>query len=152
MVHFEKQRSVVSSQPNGAQGMLAAAVQAPPLHTLASPTAVPSAWQRPVAHTVPSGWLRQAPLPSHRPSGPQVAAGCDGHWLGSTGASPSGTGEQVPIRPGTLQAWQVPVQALLQQTPSTQLPLPHSSWQPQASPMPIFIMGARVQAPTAGRT
>ena len=143
---------MVSSQANGAQGMLAAAVQLPPLHTLASTTAVPSAWQRPVAHTVPSGWLRQAPLPSHSPSGPQVAEGCDGHWPGSTGASPSGTGEQVPIRPGTLQAWQVPRQALLQQTPSTHLPLPHSSWQPQAWPLSFLPAGGLAQGPTEGRT
>jgi hypothetical protein len=43
VVQREWQRSVVSSQANGAQGMLAAAVQLPPLQTLASATAAPSA-------------------------------------------------------------------------------------------------------------
>jgi hypothetical protein len=35
------------------------------------------------------------------------------------------TTEQVPAEPATLQASQAPAQAVLQQTPSTQLPEPH---------------------------
>ena len=41
---------------------------------------------------------------------------------------------QVPTEPARLQAWQVCVQALLQQTPSTQLPVAHSDASLQAAP------------------
>jgi hypothetical protein len=43
LAHREWQRSVAASQPNGAQVMIAAALQLPALHTLASTTAAPSA-------------------------------------------------------------------------------------------------------------
>jgi hypothetical protein len=46
---------------------------------------------------------------------------------------------QLPSLPATLQAWQVVVQLLVvQQTPSTQLPLMHSLPPPQAMPGPFF--------------
>jgi hypothetical protein len=51
---------------------------------------------------------------------------------------PAGTGAHVPALPGTSHFWQVPLQALLQQTPSTQKPDPHSSAQLQRSPMPFL--------------
>jgi hypothetical protein len=38
---------------------------------------------------------------------------------------PAATREHVPTLPGTLHALQAPAQAVLQHTPSTQLPLPH---------------------------
>jgi hypothetical protein len=41
---------------------------------------------------------------------------------------------QVPGLPVTLQDWQVPQLAVLQQTPSTQFPLPHSWFDRQATP------------------
>jgi hypothetical protein len=41
---------------------------------------------------------------------------------------------QVPALPATLQAKQVPQLAVLQQTPSTQFPLPHSWLERQATP------------------
>jgi hypothetical protein len=41
---------------------------------------------------------------------------------------------QVPGLPETLQAMQVPQLAVLQQTPSTQFPLPHSWFDRQATP------------------
>jgi hypothetical protein len=85
------------------------------------PSHVPG-WQ-----TVPSGYVRQAPAPSQRPSRPQVPTGWAWHCPGTAGGAPSGTGAQVPIRPGTLHARQVSRQALEQQTPSTQAPDPHSS-------------------------
>ena len=47
---------------------------------------------------------------------------------------PAAAGVQVPTEPARLQAWQVWVQALLQQTPSTQLPLAQSDALPQATP------------------
>ena len=47
---------------------------------------------------------------------------------------PAGVLAQAPTLPPRLQAWQVPLQALLQQTPSTQLPLWHSLAAPQEAP------------------
>ena len=48
---------------------------------------------------------------------------------------PPGTGVQVPREPATLQAWQAPVHALVQQTPSTQLrPEAHCAVLVHASP------------------
>jgi hypothetical protein len=85
------------------------------------------AWRQPVA--VDHG--RQAPLPLQVPSFAQFpAAGslAAQRCLGS--AWPSWTGEQVPTLPRTLQLMHSPpdaesAQALLQHTPSVQIPLPH---------------------------
>ena len=52
--------------------------------------------------------------------------------------------------PATLQARQAPLQALLQQTPSTQKPLMHSSWQPQTCPIGFFMAGGVVQVADVG--
>jgi hypothetical protein len=50
-------------------------------------------------------------------------------------AAPTGTALQVPARPVTLQAWQVPHADIPQQTPSTQkLPVRHSSLELHACP------------------
>jgi hypothetical protein len=76
-----------------------------------------------VPQLVPGAPLRQAPLPSHVPSKPQgglVAA--QAPW-GSVLPAVTGWHEPLPPR---LQTWQVPQLAVEQQTPSTQLPLPHS--------------------------
>ena len=48
------------------------------------------------------------------------------------------TATQVPTEPETSQAWHCPPQALLQHTPSTQLPLPHWLDAVQAPPLPFF--------------
>jgi hypothetical protein len=45
---------------------------------------------------------------------------------------------QTPTEPGTSQAWHWPPQALLQQTPSTQLPLTHEFEAVHAPPSAIF--------------
>jgi hypothetical protein len=47
-----------------------------------------------------------------------------------------GISVQVPTLPARLQASQVPAQAVLQQTPSTQLPLAHSPLRVHAAPLP----------------
>src|SRR4029079_7576377 len=52
----------------------------------------------------------------------------------SRGALPAGMNVQVPGAPCVLQDMHLSVQAVLQQTPSTQKPLPHSLAQPQESP------------------
>src|SRR5688572_18211276 len=85
---------------------------------------------------VPSVCSRQAPAPSQPPARPQGAARSAGHSV--LGSWASGTGVQLPTAPGRLQAWQVEVQALPQQTPSTQKLLPHSSAVMQARPM-VFL-------------
>jgi hypothetical protein len=76
-----------------------------------------------VPQLVPGAPFRQAPLPSQVPSNPHgglvaVQAPC-GSVL------PAGIGWQEPV-PLRLQAAHVPQLAAEQQTPSTQLPLPHS--------------------------
>ena len=48
------------------------------------------------------------------------------------------TATQLPTEPDTSQAWHCPPQALLQQTPSTQLPLPHWLAAVQAPPFDSF--------------
>ena len=77
-----------------------------------------------------SQWL----APSHRPSLPQdpLAAHCP---VGS--GEPAGIDAQIPVSL-TLQAWQVPQPLVEQQTPSMQLPLPHSCPVPQVAPSPFF--------------
>jgi hypothetical protein len=88
----------------------------------------------PASQTVPATWLRQAPLPSQVPSRPQLDA-CDaGQSVGCRGALPAGTMVQTPGDPCTLQARQVSLQEVLQQTPSAQKPLWQSLLQAQASP------------------
>ena len=88
---------------------------------------------------VPSVAFRQLPEPSQVPSCPHgglfaVQAPC-GSVL------PAGTGWQEPVPP-RLQTWQAPQLAVEQQTPSTQLPLPHSVPAAQSCPRRL-----RPQAP-----
>jgi len=53
----------------------------------------------------------------------------------STESGQVGSGEQVPGDVGSLQVWQVPLQAVSQQTPSApQTPVAHSAVDPQALP------------------
>src|SRR5262245_33333864 len=92
--------------------------------------------QLPAAQTVPWAYLRQAPAPSHMPSLPQLVAPSSAQSL--AGSVPAGTGEQVPNLPAMLQAWQAPVQAVSQQTPSTQMPLAHSPGAVQSAPIDFF--------------
>jgi hypothetical protein len=49
-----------------------------------------------------------------------------------------GTGVQVPTVPVRLQAWQVASQPVLQQTPCSQYPDPHSVAAAQVTPIPFF--------------
>jgi hypothetical protein len=80
---------------------------------------------------VPAPVLLQAPAPLQVPSNPQ--GGVAAHR--ACGSAPAaGTGWQVPAAPARLQTWQVPQLADEQQTPSTQLPLPH--WAPDAQIWP----------------
>jgi hypothetical protein len=96
--------------------------------------------QNAVAHIVLPGACWHAPpvqspvlphgaLAGHRPCGSAV---------------PLVTAVHVPL-PVRLQAWQVPHTADVQQTPSTQLPVPHSLPMLQAAPFAFFA----TQAPAA---
>ena len=60
-----------------------------------------------------SAFERQPPVPLHTLPVPHS----------SPGSVPSGIAVHVPTLPGRLHAWQVPLHAVSQQTPSTQLPV-----------------------------
>jgi len=82
--------------------------------------------------TVAAAWV-QAPAPLQVPVLPQVPLVVQ-RACGSP--APSATFEQVPS-PFRLQAWQVPQDPVPQQTPSTQLPLPHSCAAAQTAPLAL---------------
>lgn len=89
-------------------------------------------------------------MPSQVPSSPQLETSDIGQVAGRRGAPPAGTNPQIPGAPGVLQALQVSVQAVLQQTPSTQKPLEQSPAQPHACPLVLCIAFVPVQATRAG--
>ena len=68
------------------------------------------------------------------PFEPQVDTLDVGHMFGERGARPDGTNEHTPGESATLQDLHVSVQAVLQQTPSTQKLLWQSAAQPHAMP------------------
>jgi hypothetical protein len=115
------------------------------LHERSIPGAqVPAASHRPatrsapmlhesIPHTVPTAYLRQAPIPSHCPSKPQVAAPPSAQW--PCRSMPSGTLRHVPSLPATAHDLQVPVQAAEQQRPWAQMFELHSSLLPQVAPI-----------------
>jgi hypothetical protein len=88
--------------------------------------------------TVPAPYLRQAPEPSQVPSVPHEGLPASVHWLGGTGACPAGITLHVPRLPGRAQDWQVPVQAVAQQTDWLQFPCRHSLPFAQAAPSDFF--------------
>ena len=112
--------------------------QAPlPLHR-AGGVAVLVIEHEPAVHTVPAGYVRQAPPPSHLPSVPQPDIAVTAHTArGST--VPAATGAQLPRLPATLHARQVPHDAVPQHTPSTQLPVAHSGPSRQVWPAALSV-------------
>jgi hypothetical protein len=117
----------LASQVEGSRRMLAAALQAPP------------------PHTVPAGYLRQPPAPSQVPSVAQLEGGCGRHPP-RVSAPPAAIGLQ---RPGCVPAEQVrqaPSQASSQQTPSLQMPLAHWLAPPHGWPRPLGPQLPPVQA------
>jgi hypothetical protein len=94
------------------------------------------AWQ-----TLPAAYLRQPPAPSQKPSVPQVEAGEAEQSL--RGLVPGSANAHVPRLFVAAQVWQVPVQAVSQQTPSTQWPLVQSPAPAQAVP----FVSCGMQAP-----
>jgi hypothetical protein len=135
---------VEGSQPKGAQTVSGPGLQRPPeSQTKTPPTCEPS--QAPGLQTVPGAYLRHAPAPLHVPSRPQLETSPFGHTAAARGAEPLGTNEHVPGAAVVLQALHVSAHAVLQQRPSTQKPLTHSSPQPQACPLAFFIAPAPLQ-------
>ena len=121
------------------------AVQVPwPSQTRTFWTAAPL--QVPDPQLAPATRLRQAPLPSQVPSKPQLDGSEAGQVLVERGVEPAGTNAQTPGELGVLQDLQVPVQALLQQRPSTQKPLAQSPAQPQARPLALCMSPVLLQA------
>jgi hypothetical protein len=115
------------------------------LHERSIPAAqAPVASQRPATCAAPAlhesmpqtvliAYLRQAPLPSQKPSRPQVAAPASLHW--PCRSWPSGTFLHVPSLPGTAHDLHVPVQAVEQHLPSAQNVEKHSASAPQLAPI-----------------
>jgi len=83
---------------------------------------------------VPCTYFWQTPLPSHLPSFPQVAAPASLQVPCGSDA-PRATLVQVPSVLERAHDWQAPVQALLQQIPWAQNPLPHSAAAAQEAPL-----------------
>ena len=113
-----------------AQGAVVPVPQAPLAQT---PAVVSCPAEQPGAeHWVPDATCSQAPPAAHLPVLPQVAAV---HWPAGA-ETPALMGPQVPSAPAVsaaVQAWQVPLQGLLQQMPLTQCALPQS---PSAAQLP----------------
>jgi hypothetical protein len=108
----------------GMQFWAVGATQAPVASHIDGPVYAPEV-QRSGAQTVPARYLRHAPAPSQVPSVPQEAAPWStqlrrGSW------APAATGVQCPSVDVRAQLRQAPWQAVSQQTPSTQKPLPQS--------------------------
>jgi hypothetical protein len=93
--------------------------------------------------TVPATCLRQAPAPSQKPSLPQVDGSLAEH--SARGSVPASAALHVPRLFVAPQVWQLPLQAVSQQTPSTQKPLAQSPVTAHAVP----FVSCGTQAPAA---
>jgi hypothetical protein len=121
-LHVMAQREPL--QANGAQVIASGATQAPLAVQSDSGVDTPLS-QRSGAQTVPAAYRRQMPPMSQRPSVLQEAAPRSTQTPRRSGL-PAATAVQCPIADGSAQLRQEPMQALSQQTPSTQFPLSHS--------------------------
>jgi hypothetical protein len=131
-----KQAPVAVLQRNGEQAWVAPGRQVPLPSQNEAATAL-SPLQAGAAHWVVAGCRRHPPEPLQVPSRPQLLVG----WAAQRASGstlPGGTLLQLPTDPGTLQLWQVAVQAALQQTPWAQKLLPHSSARAQICPSPFL--------------
>jgi len=100
-----------------------------PLQVRAGVNVVPL--QVDAAQVEPIAYRRQAPLPSHVPSLPQVFAPWSVHWL--NGSAPAATDAQVPMVPARPHDRQMPTHAVAQHTPCSQKPESHSAAAPQVA-------------------
>ncbi len=97
--------------------------------------------QKVLAHSAPM--VQAVPLANGAAHAPAVQVRAPEHSL--SGSVPAVTSPQVPFAPPVLaaeQAWQVPPHAVLQQTPSTQLPLEHWLLPVHAEPWASFATHA----------
>src|SRR5262252_1750756 len=160
-------------QVNGAHDCAAGATHAPsPSQRDAACSIVPV--QVCDAQTVPEGYLLHAPVPSQTPSVPQLCGPVSSHSL--RGSVPRSANMHVPTAPCRAQLRQTSVQALSQQTPSTQNPLAQSAASrhdvpidcrapmsapepsppglsfedPSAAPAPVSIAASRPASPSPG--
>jgi hypothetical protein len=142
VVQLVRQVALAGSHRYGAQMTAGPARHAPrPSQTFCPTTALPS--HEPAAQTVPMARRRQAPAPSHVPSFPQVNATSTGQAPAVRGGLPLGTAPQTPTLPAVLQRMQSPVQAVLQQTPSAQKAVTHSSANRHGWPIALISIGGR---------
>jgi hypothetical protein len=127
-------QAVVPLQRKGAQLIVVAGWQVPlPSQVRPEVSVVPFAGHDGEAQDVPPAYLRQAPLPSQKPSVPQVLAPWS--WQVPCGSAvPFCTLVQVPGEAVSAQDWQLPVQAVVQQTDCEQKPDRHSAPVTQAWP------------------
>ena len=123
----------VPLQAYGAHALLEVTRHVPAPSHVRAVVAVPAV-QAALAHSVPLGHKRQPPLPSQVPSRPHVLAKSCVQLL--FGSCPAGTGEQYPALPVRLQVVHMLVQAVSQQTPSTQKPRSHWLACVHATPTP----------------
>jgi len=122
-----------------------------PLHERAAVSADPvHVWE---AQVVPVPYRRQPPAPLQKPSVPQLDAPWSVHWF--SGSRPVGTLVHVPRLPASAHDWQVPAQALAQQTPCSHRLVAQSLGAVQVMPVGRFVqapitqtLGA-VQSPSA---
>jgi hypothetical protein len=105
-------------QTKGAQAWVAPGWHTPAPSQLETSVRWP-ALQEALRQTVPGAYRRQAPRPSHTPSVWQLAGPSSRHCPAGS-EPPAATGAQVPAWPAWLQAKQLAVQALAQQTPWAQ--------------------------------
>ena len=82
-------------------------------------------------------YFEHSPIPSQRPSVPQLLVAVTGHSLRGS-IAPAATGVHLPRAIGLAQVWQDPAQAFSQQTPSTQKFDSHSLLTEQVWPGPNF--------------
>jgi hypothetical protein len=130
VVHTVKQ--VLPLQTYGLQGRESGVTQAPAPSQVEACVSTLDV-QLSALHTDPAAYFWQAPLPSHLPLVPQEATPMSVHMRRGS-LLPPGVMVQVPGAEARAQLRQAPVQALLQQTPSTQKPERHSPAPPQVWP------------------
>jgi hypothetical protein len=125
----------VPLQAKGVQLWVVAGLQTPaPSQLRANVAVVIPFGQAGPAHCVPAAYSWQPPLPSQKPVVPQVAAPWAMHCPVES-APPAAIGEQVPALAASAQDMHLPAQAVAQQTPWAQMPLPHSVPPAQTAPV-----------------
>ena len=122
-----------SAQPYGQQTTAGPGLQAPLPSQMLRPEILPES-QVPARQLAPATYRRQPPSPAQVPSRPQELAAWAGHSIDWRGFPPGGTMEQVPSEPGRLHEVHLPEQAVVQQTPSAQMPVVQSEAHWHGSP------------------